>query len=412
MAVAKTFNAMQRDRASDRSLAAAREALIAYATSRPLAEVAGPGYLPCPDLDDDGWAESTCGSLSGDVGQEQRIGRLPWKTLGLPDTRDGSGERLWYAVSTKYKGLLNCAASTPCLDMSPDVALGTITVRDPSGTIIHDGRLADPARPDSGGAIAVVFAPGPPIERREGDGTGPGAMQRRSCAGGECNPAQVCTSEPAWRTPKCDPANYLDRAAVEDNARFVDRSDPVGRALNADGFIQGPVLASDGTLLVNDRLAPIAWSDIVPAVMRRVAMEVSSCLRQYAASAQNAGRFPWAAPACVARDPALAWSDEAGARIGRIPDTPFRATAAASGGAMSELWTGATCGIANADGTTAGLAAKHWWSAWKRHVFVSFPDALHADVLVRVQTSLAIEQCDRDPARIVFGPGDVVAGTP
>lgn len=407
-ALARNLSGAHRDRASDRALAAAREALIAYATSRPLAEVAGPGYLPCPDLDDDGWAESTCGSLSGDIGQEQRLGRLPWKTLGLPDLRDGYGERLWYAVSTKYKGLLNCAASAACLDMSPDAALGTISVRDSSGALIHDARLADPSKADAGGAIAVVFAPGPPIERREDDRGNSRTPQQRSCAGGTCNTAHVCTSDPPSRTPKCDPVNYLDRAANEDNARFVDRSDAAGRALNTDGFIHGPVLAPDGSVRVNDRLAVIAWSDIVPAIMRRVAQEVSLCLRQYAAIARNEGRLPWAAPACAPRDPALAWSDEAGARIGRIPDTPFRSTAAASGGAMSELWPGTACGIANADGTTAGLNAKHWWAAWKSHVFVSIPDATHADVFARAETSLAAAQCDPDPARIAFGPGDVV----
>jgi hypothetical protein len=34
------------------------------------------------------------------LGQAERLGRLPWKTLGLPDLRDGDGERLWYAVSS------------------------------------------------------------------------------------------------------------------------------------------------------------------------------------------------------------------------------------------------------------------------------------------------------------------------
>ncbi|HUP29836.1 MAG TPA: hypothetical protein VM122_06660, partial [Usitatibacter sp.] len=93
-----------RERASDRALAQARDALLAYATDRAIDTVVGPGYLPCPDVDEDGWAEATCGSLSGDSGQAQRLGRLPWKTLGLPDLRDGHGERLWYAVSTKHKG--------------------------------------------------------------------------------------------------------------------------------------------------------------------------------------------------------------------------------------------------------------------------------------------------------------------
>src|SRR5689334_3496860 len=87
-----------RARATDSALAQAREALLAYAADRAIDSVVGPGYLPCPDLDDDGWAEATCGSLDGASGQDERLGRLPWKTLGLDDVRDGDGERLWYAV--------------------------------------------------------------------------------------------------------------------------------------------------------------------------------------------------------------------------------------------------------------------------------------------------------------------------
>jgi hypothetical protein len=108
---------VSRERVTEQALAEAREALLAYAADRPVNAIVGPGYLPCPDLDDDGWAESTCGSLSGDSGQEQRLGRLPWKTLGIADLRDADGERLWYAVSSRYKGLLNCAASAACVDL-------------------------------------------------------------------------------------------------------------------------------------------------------------------------------------------------------------------------------------------------------------------------------------------------------
>src|SRR5260370_42146009 len=135
--------AAQRDRVTERPFARAREALVAYAVDRPISAEVGPGYLPCPDLDDDGWAESTCGSMTGDSGQAQRLGRLPWKTLGLPDLRDGHGERLWYAASSKHKGLLNCAASRACVDMAPDSALGTISVRDSSRVLRHDGPAAD-----------------------------------------------------------------------------------------------------------------------------------------------------------------------------------------------------------------------------------------------------------------------------
>ncbi len=146
-AIARSATGPRRHAVSDQALATAREALIAHATSRPIDDIVGPGYLPCPDLDDDGWAEPTCGSMTGETGQWQRLGRLPWKTLGLPDLRDAFGERLWYAVSSKHKGLLNCTVSPACLDMSPEAALGTITVRDATGNVIHDGTSASPYEP-------------------------------------------------------------------------------------------------------------------------------------------------------------------------------------------------------------------------------------------------------------------------
>ncbi len=261
---ALTFGvAASRARTTERALAAAREALIAYAADRPIDPVVGPGYLPCPDLDGDGWAESTCGSLDGRSGQEQRLGLLPWKTLGLAELTDGDGERLWYAVSSKYKGLLNCAASRACVDMSPAAALGTITVRDPSGRVLNDGTIATPARAREGGAVAVVLAPGAPLARLAADGAR--LMQQRACAPGDCDADGVCVTSPPQRAARCAPANYLDRAPGEDNADFADRNDAAGRAGNANGFIQGPVALAGGDVVVNDRLLAITWRDVMPA---------------------------------------------------------------------------------------------------------------------------------------------------
>jgi hypothetical protein len=368
--------ASRRDRVSDRALAQAREALIAYAADRPITPAVGPGYLPCPDLDDDGWAEATCGSLSGELGQAERLGRLPWKTLGLPDLRDGYGERLWYAVSSKHKGLLNCAASRTCLDMSPAAALGTITVRDSNGALLHDATLADPRRAAPGGAVAVVIAPGAPLRRLDAAGL----EQRRECAPGDCDAAGRCLTDPPQRAARCNPRNYLDAApgaryADEDNADFVDRNDAAGRARNSNGFIQGPVVLADGRLAVNDRIA----------------FEVAHCLRYYATRPENAGRLPWPERAC-----------ERGPYFGSIPDTPFTATVQSSRGRMLDRWWRSTprqpealaelpakiesCRIALApadegparvsqpgspgdEGSTAGLAEASWWSAWKPFVF-------------------------------------------
>jgi hypothetical protein len=382
----------RRDEVTVRALGQAREALLAHAADRPIGSGVGPGFLPCPDMDDDGWAESICGSLAGDRGQEQRLGRLPWKTLGLPDLRDGHGERLWYAVSTRYKGLLNCAASAACVDHSPATALGTITVRDSSGAVTHDGTLLDAER---GGAVAVVLSPGPPLVR---DSPGGAREQDRRCAAGDCDANGRCVTEPPQRAASCDPANYLDKAppgrSGEDNAVFHDRSD-AQRVLNSNGFIQGPIEAG-GTMAVNDRLLAIAYADVVPRVMKRVALEVAHCLSFYASRPENAGRLPDPAPACPA----------AGASsFGRIPDTPFEVPTgmlerwwrhqARVPEALVELPTAAhACRMAIApadpgpsrslppgspgeEGSTAGAAQAAWWTSWKPFVFYA-PAAGHA----------------------------------
>ena len=368
-----------RNRATERAIAQAREALIAYAADRAINTVVGPGYLPCPDLDNDGWAESTCGSLSGETGQQERLGRLPWKTLGLPDLRDGDGERLWYAVSSKHKGLLNCAASAACVDMSPDAALGTLTVRDASGTVIHDGTIAEAYRAGDGGAVAVVIAPGAPIARIESSGD-TGRAQHRECGEGDCDARGVCITDPPTRAATCDPAHYLDKAsaarfAFEDNADFVDRNDAAGRARNTNGFIQGPVILSDGRIAVNDRVSAIGYRDVMPRAMRRVALEVAGCLRAHGAAA---GAYPAAAPLCAqASGGADAWLAVPGAHFGRIPD------------------------IAWSDGCNLAAPAAHtWWKAWRANVFY----AARPGALDIVDAGGRASLRGRDAAVIVAGP--------
>jgi hypothetical protein len=309
----------QRQRITGRALAQAKEALIAYAAERPITPVVGPGYLPCPDTDDDGWAESTCGSLSGHLGQADRLGRLPWKTLGLADPRDGHGERLWYAVSSRHKGLLNCAASRECRDLTPASALGTITVRDARGAVIHDGTRDDVSHAADGGAIAVVIAPGPALVRIDG------RVQRRDCTVGDCR----------------DPANYLDVAPAsaggEDNAAFHDRND--ARAGNVDGFIHGPVASADGTVAVNDRLTVVGYADLMPRVQARVALEAAHCLRRATA-------LPRPVAACGTSE-----------HLGRIE------------GAFDD----AACNLAAHEPA--------WWTAWKPFVLYAVAPAGGLDVV-------------------------------
>lgn len=116
----------------------AQEALIGYAASSQIR----PGQLPCPDTDNDGLAETWDGAGACQTGY---VGRLPWKTLGLPEPRDGSGEILWYAVSPDYAR--DPATCTPACAVNPDKA----------GFYSING---------APGFIAIIFAPGEPLQNQ------------------------------------------------------------------------------------------------------------------------------------------------------------------------------------------------------------------------------------------------------
>lgn len=344
---------LARNQSSDEALRMAHEALIAYAAGRDLSSgTVKPGSLPCPDLDDDGVAETSCGNGTGSTQQQNRLGRLPWKTLGLTDLRDASGERLWYAVSSQYK-----ATTASAILLNPTTGLGTITLRNNAGIILHDGTSNNAYLGDAGGAVALVLAPGDALIRQ-----GASVRQERSCAGGACNPAGdsagICTSSPASTTPKCNPQNYLDVALGEDNANFVDNN--TTRTGNGNGFIQGPITVS-GTLAVNDRIRAITQDQIMVAVQRRVAGEAMGCLRLYASAAMNRGRYPWPAPVCRQASSINNWSDHNSVSFGRIPDTNFDTT---DDNSMASSWGSGECNL--------NLS---WWVDWKMHVFYAVADA-------------------------------------
>ena len=123
-------HALEAERNTTKALASAAEALIGYAA----ADDNRPGALPCPDTDNNGSSQLYAGSYC-----PSEIGRLPWRTLGLPDPRDGSGERLWYAVSRDHS---RNPAAAPALNS--DTA----------------GQLAITGTAPAGGVVAIVFAPG------------------------------------------------------------------------------------------------------------------------------------------------------------------------------------------------------------------------------------------------------------
>jgi len=123
------------DQKTYQALVHAKQALIAYAATYPdfVNPTFGPGYLPCPDSDNDGSPNPPCGTQN-----DPAVGRLPWGSLDLADLNDATGQRLWYALSENYK---NNPKTSP---MNSD----------------SDGRLTLDGATD---IVALVFAPGIPV---------------------------------------------------------------------------------------------------------------------------------------------------------------------------------------------------------------------------------------------------------
>ena len=205
-------------------LAKAREALISRAAS----DANHPGSLPCPDavtnipgnnIPNDGIADLLSGTACPSA-----IGRLPWRTLGLPDLRDADGERLWYLLATAYQDstakIINPStggqiAGYECTENAPATPVWPCAAP----------RLVSPAP-----WVAVIFAPG-----------------------------------------KLLPGQHRDAAHTGDVLQFLE-------SYNAAEPLKLRTAAGSAH---NDRLSGITADDLFAIVQRRVAREVQSALSLY-----------------------------------------------------------------------------------------------------------------------------------
>jgi hypothetical protein len=211
----------------------ARDAFIARAAL----DANRPGSLPCPDLNDDGIAELLAGNAC-----PAYIGRVPWRTLQLPDLRDSTGERLWYVLSQ------------PFTDSSTSIINSDI-----QGTLVMTG-LAPATN-----IIALVLAPGAALDVA-------GAAQDRS---------------PVGRNVA---ANYLEDEN-RDAANVVYVARPTCAAADCAG---GPF--NDNVLAINARdLFPIVEN----MVAKRLETDIAPLIRYYRdrwAALGGPGFFPFAVP--------------------------------------------------------------------------------------------------------------------
>jgi hypothetical protein len=226
---------------TEAALALAREALL----GRALSDANRPGSLPCPDavtniannVPGDGIADLLSGSSC-----PRYIGRLPWKTLDLPDLRDGEGEQLWYALSPAF---------TDAVPINTD-SIGTITAYSGNNTGVLSNR-----------AVAVVFSPGAPI-----------GTQARS-------PTQTatCAMTGTTITQSMCPNNYLELESISG----------INNASTTGPYITVPAKAT-----FNDRLLVVVDSvDLMTQIESRAAAAILSALQDYrSGSACNC--YPWA----------------------------------------------------------------------------------------------------------------------
>lgn len=202
---------IERDQKTAAALAQAKEALI----GRAIRDANRPGSFPCPDMNNDGSAELLSGNQCPSY-----LGRLPWRTLGLADLRDGGGERLWYALSQNFRD----DNSNP---VNSDNR-GMLTVYDNSGTTI--------LTPAGSEAAAIVFAPGRIISSQQRD------------------PANQNSAQ-----------NYLD----------------IGPNNINNSIASGPFISADTTSLFNDRMILVRTRDFIPLIEKRIAYELKIAFSNY-----------------------------------------------------------------------------------------------------------------------------------
>lgn len=215
-------NAAETSRVSitNQALKQARDALIAYAATYPDRNPGdGFGYLPCPDMAGDdvlgtmiGTGAGSCGSSNASV-----IGLLPYRTLGLPELRDGDGNCLWYAVSGSHK------ANPKSTSTLSETTVAQFKIMDTAGTILVDNTSVDPGH----GAAAIIFAAGAPLS-----GQTRNAMPSKSCA-----------------TDSTQASAYLESQGPT--------------------FIAGVVKSSDGSTQRNDQLSWITSKDTFSLAKKR-----------------------------------------------------------------------------------------------------------------------------------------------
>jgi hypothetical protein len=322
----------------------ARDSLIEYALVNPDVNPARAHSLPCPDIDGSGGFEdgeahtSACGAPGVTM-----IGRLPWRTLGIPALKDSASACLWYVVSGSYKD-----AAADSAELINSDSNGQLQLFDVDTGLILDGNVAAD-RP-----VAMVFAAMRPLAGQ----TRPGLDTSRQC------------------TPGASIAAYLD----------VDSVSGISNALVSGSVdtLEAFAVAPGKNETHNDRVASILRADIErralarparAAQVRDLGLAVAACVAHYGRSnsgGSNDERLPW--PASVALGdyrPDTSYDDaNAGFYSGRLADIVDDSNAA-TGNSIARILSDCDS-VAVPEWSSEMYAA---WQNWKDHFFYAVAGA-------------------------------------
>ncbi len=148
-------SAAEREIRTGESLRKAKQALLAYVALKAADTTEGnPGRLPCPENPNYvGTSDGKAAPIPGPFPTCTGLGRLPWRTLGIDQLRDGDGEPLWYAASLGVWTLQT--STTPTLTINPGI----------QGQLQLDGA--------ANAAVALIIAPGAAVNSTSQPGPPP-----------------------------------------------------------------------------------------------------------------------------------------------------------------------------------------------------------------------------------------------
>lgn len=268
----------------------AKEALIGFAATYNDNSKGLYGFLPCPDINHNNpisWPEGTthgsCGSQN-----ESQLGRLPWKSLGLPPLRDGAGECLWYAVSGSYKPNPKTNMLNTDTNGLFKVFVSKLTTNPQQSAPRQLTKLAGnetlfPSNQDypQERAVAVIIAPGKALPNQD-----------RSHEG-----ADICGGN-------YTASNYLDS---EDNINNAEIQQDANNNLKDEKY--NFITAQDNQSLINDRIVYITREELWRAIQKRsdfinnmqcLTAIATHCVVAYVKTntdfSSDDKRLPWPAP--------------------------------------------------------------------------------------------------------------------